>query len=150
MSALRRAIATLAEEFASQVLAALRTASIGDFASLSIGSAPRRGPGRPPKNPGAAPSPRGRRRRRTSADLNALGDKIVATVRANPKGMRAEQIRAALKIAQKELPRAITQLLSTGALEKQGQRRATTYFAGGGGTASKASGKKRGRPKKKG
>lgn len=147
MSALRRAIAALAEEFASQVLAALRGASIGDVASLSGGGAAR-GPGRPPKTSGAG---RRGRRRRTSADLEALGNRIVDLVKRNPKGLRAEAIRDALGVARKELPRAIAQLMANGALKKQGQRRATTYFAGEGGGkrgAAKSSGKKRGRPKK--
>jgi hypothetical protein len=158
MSALRRAIATLAEEFANQVVAALRSASFGDIAALSGNTPVRRGPGRPPKNAAAAsPAPatrgrRGGRRRRTNADLEALGGRIVETVRGSANGMRAEAIRDALGVARKELPRAISQLLATGALKKQGQRRATTYFAGDGNAprggakkAGKRAGKRRGK-----
>lgn len=152
MSALRRAIAALAESFAHQVVAAIRTASFGEIAGLSGGAPARRGPGRPPKSEASSPAPaRGRRgggrRRRTNADLEALGSRIIETVKSSASGMRAEAIRDALGVARKELPRAIAQLLSTGALKKQGQRRATTYFAGDGsarGGASKKKGAKRG------
>jgi hypothetical protein len=149
MSALRRAIADLAETFANQVLAALRTASIVDIAALSGGQAPR-GPGRPRKNaaaPAAEAPARGRRgrKRRTSADLEALGGRIADLVRNTPSGMRAEAIRDALGVPRKELPRVITQLLSNGQLSKKGQRRATTYFAGDGSPGKRSAGKRTGK-----
>lgn len=153
MSALRRAIADLAEQFASQVLAALRTASIFDVAALSGGEKTSRGPGRPRKTaaaPAAEAPARGRRgrKRRTSADLDALGGRIAELVRNTPSGMRAEAIRDALGVARKELPRVITQLLANGSLSKKGQRRATTYFAGSGSpkrAAKRTAGKRAGK-----
>lgn len=153
MSALRRAISSLAEEFAAQVLRALHTASFSDIAALGGGAPARRGPGRPPKSESAggtaAPAARGRRggrRRRTTADLEALGSRITDLLKASPSGMRAEAIREALGIARKELPRAISQLLGNGAIRKEGQKRATTYYLGdGSGSAKSAGGAKRGR-----
>lgn len=153
MSELRRAITALAEDFTTKVLRALQTASLSDLAALGGGSAARRGPGRPPKAEGAAAAaPRGRRggrRRRTAADIEALGSRITELLRGNAEGMRAEAIREGLGIPRKELPRAISQLLSAGAIRKEGQKRATTYFLGegGGGSASRASGSKRGAKK---
>lgn len=149
MSALRRAITSLAETFAHQIVAAIRTASFGDIAALSGNAPARRGPGRPPKSAAASSAAptrgrRGGRRRRTNADLEALGSRIVETVRGSATGMRAEAIRDALGVARKELPRAIAQLLSSGALKKQGQRRATTYFAGDGSASRASKGSKKG------
>jgi hypothetical protein len=145
MSALRRAIQALAEEFASQVLRALHTASLSELAAIGGGAPARRGPGRPPKSEsaGAPSAPRGRRggrRRRTAADLEALGARVTELLRGNSSGMRAEGIREALGIARKELPRAISQLLESGAIRKEGQKRATTYFVGSGSGAPKAAG----------
>lgn len=157
MSELRRAITALAEDFTTKVLRALQTASLSDLAALGGGAAVRRGPGRPPKSEGAAAAaaPRGRRggrRRRTAADLEALGSRITDLLRSNPGGMRAEAIREGLGIPRKELPRAISQLLSGGAIRKEGQKRATTYFLGegGGGGTSRAAGAKKGGAKKGG
>jgi hypothetical protein len=149
MSALRRAISTLAEDFVSQVLRALHTASLSDLAAIGAGTPARRGPGRPPKSESAAaaaPSaPRGRRggrRRRTTADLEALGSRVTDLLKSSPSGLRAEAIREALGIARKELPRAISQLLAGGTIRKEGQKRATTYYVGegSGGAARAASG----------
>ncbi len=153
MSALRSAIATLAEDFASKVLAAIRTASLGDIAALGGGGAAavgRRGPGRPraaAAGTAAPAAPRGRRggrRRRTNADLEALGSRIVDTVKGSPGGMRAEAIREALGVARKELPRALSQLISSGLLKKEGERRATTYFVGDGSAPRASRGGKKG------
>lgn len=157
MSALRRAITGLAEEFATQVLAALRGASLNELASFGGrggGALAKRGPGRPPKSASAESAPRGRRgrRRRTAADLAALGVQIVDLVKGKRAGMRSEAIRDALGVAPKELPRVIKQLLADGALKKEGERRATTYYAGKGRVrrvaGPKRGAKKRGRPKK--
>jgi len=149
MSTLRSAIASLAEDFVAQVLRALHTASLSDLAAIGSGAPARRGPGRPPKSASAAapPAPRGRRggrRRRTAADLEALGARVTDLLRSNPAGLRAESIRDSLNIARKELPRAISQLLSSGSIRKEGQKRATTYFVGEGGGSGAAAGGKRG------
>lgn len=157
MSALRRAISQLAEDFAAQVLRALHTASLSELANFGGGTPARRGPGRPPKSESAAAgAPRARRgggrRRRTAADLEALGSRVTDLLKGSPSGLRAEAIREALGIARKELPRAMAQLLEAGTIRKEGQKRATTYFVGEGGgsrgaakTGARKGGKKAGK-----
>jgi hypothetical protein len=85
-----------------------------------------------PKAPKAKKSASGRLGRRSVADIGALLDNIVSLLQQNPDGLRAEQIRSALGIEAKELPRPLADGVSNGSLTKTGQKRATTYFAGGG------------------
>ena len=56
-------------------------------------------------------------------------DRIVSVVGKAASGLRAEQIRAALGVEAKELPRPLADAVSAGRLTKTGQKRATTYFA---------------------
>ena len=75
-------------------------------------------------------------------------DNIVSLLQTRPEGLRAEQIREALAVQAKELPRPLADGLAAGRIKKAGQKRATTYFVaeagGSGGT------KRRGRPRRKG
>jgi hypothetical protein len=163
MSNLRSTIESLASHFAASVLDALRSASIdelADVAGRSAASAPaRRGPGRPRASesaatPAAAPAqPRGRTARarggrlgrRSAGDITRMIESIVDLLGKSSSGLRAEQIRSALGVEAKELPRPLAEALSSGRITKSGQKRATTYFAGSGGGASGAP-KRRGRP----
>jgi hypothetical protein len=102
-------------------------------------AAGKRGPGRPKKDASAAAAPKkakkaagGRLLRRSAADIQGTLDQIVAFVQANP-GVRSEHITANLGLDKKELPRPIAEGLRTGVLTKEGQKRATQYFPGGGG-----------------
>jgi len=70
------------------------------------------------------------RTRRSRSDIGDAVDAIVALLRRHPEGLRAEQIRAELGLASKELPRPIAEGLLTRRLRKTGRKRATTYFAG--------------------
>jgi len=149
MSALQRAIADLAQQFAAQVVKAIGSASLQDIASLTGGAAPSRARAAAPAAPAAparAASAGGRRgggrRRRTANDLAALGGRIVELLKGSSAGLRAEAIRDALGVPRKELPRVFAQLVSSGAVKKSGQKRATTYFVGEGGPAK--SGAKKG------
>ena len=45
------------------------------------------------------------------------------------KGLRAEEIRAALKLDRRELPRVLHEGLAKKKLRSRGAKRATTYFA---------------------
>ncbi|MBI2388006.1 MAG: hypothetical protein HYV09_00185 [Deltaproteobacteria bacterium] len=133
MSDLQRTIAELAQQFATQVLRAIRTASLDDIASVAGGvpararvSAP--AAAAPTRAAAGARRGAGGRRRRTQGDLAALGSRIVELLKGNPEGMRAEAIREALGVPRKELPRVFNQLVEGGALRKEGQKRATTYF----------------------
>ena len=159
MSNLRNTIESLASQFASSVLDALRSASIDELADVAgRGAAGRRGPGRPraessegaaaprsgaPGARGAARGRGGRLGRRTQNDIARMVESIVDVLAKNASGLRSEQIREALGVEAKELPRPLAEALSSGRVTKTGQKRATTYFAGGGGGGAP---KRRGRP----
>jgi hypothetical protein len=165
MSNLRNTIETLATHFAASVLDALRSASIDELVDVAgTGGATRRGPGRPRSaerdaaaNGAASSAPRrragrgGRLGRRTASDITRMIESIVSVLTKAGAGMRAEQIREALGVEAKELPRPLAEAISGGRITKSGQKRATTYFAGsgGGGTAPKRRGRKPGTKNKK-
>ncbi len=139
MQNLRSALSDLATSFTDSVLAAIRSASIDELlaetghvagkgrrarsAKMPM-KARRRAPFRPAKV-----TPSGRLRRRSDEEIAAALDQIVALVKKNRAGMRAEQIRVALGVQSKELPRILKEGLSTKKLKAKGQKRATTYFA---------------------
>src|SRR6266568_2895728 len=119
MSTLRTSISDLASQFAAGVLSAIRGASLEDILAETnrSGGAVRRGPGRP-KGSGASAAAsassaeeasgkrrgrRGRLGRRSASDIGALVERIVTLLNANPKGLRAEEIRAKLGLEAKEL-----------------------------------------------
>jgi hypothetical protein len=181
MSTLRATITELASSFAAGVLSAIRGASLEEILSetkrgggaggAGAGSAGgRRGPGRPravvaeaaeEESAGrgrgrAARGRRGRLGRRSPTDIAAIVDSIVSLLASSPNGLRAEEIRQKLGLDANELPRPIKDALDAKRISKQGQKRATTYFArgagggakasGGGAKAGKKAGKKAGRP----
>jgi hypothetical protein len=152
-NALRDSIHQMATEFASAVLRAIRGASLDDILSeTSHGPVSgRRGPGRPPRNVGddsAGASSgheaarrvgrKGRLGRRTTNDIAAVVERIVKLLEAHPEGLRAEELRRSLDLEAKELPRPISDALAAYKISKQGEKRATTYFAGGGRARSAA------------
>ncbi|WP_394848881.1 hypothetical protein LZC95_15680 [Pendulispora brunnea] len=166
MSNLRNTISSLANDFAQGVLGAIRRASLeeildepgrggarrGRLPELAVsdeaeasddGRAVRRGPGRPAGNGGRGRG--GRLRRRSMDDLAELSDRIVELLESHPEGLRAEQIREALNVQAKELPRPLNDALSARRIGKKGQKRATTYFARGAGGGG--AGGRRGAPK---
>jgi hypothetical protein len=176
MSTLKSTIESLAAQFATSILGALRSASIDEVMSLtgqrasaaasgssaSGAAAPaKRGPGGPKKAaaPAAQPAPAasapkkrgrpagsgnakaaaaskktasGRLARRSAEDIGSVVDSIVSLLEQHSEGLRAEQIRGALGLDAKELPRPLADGLAAGTITKTGQKRATTYFAGGG------------------
>ena len=67
-------------------------------------------------------------RRRTSEDVDALGRRVVAIVRAQP-GLRIAELAARLGTTPRALARPLRKLVAEGMLEPRGQRRATTYIA---------------------
>lgn len=170
MTTLRSAISHLANQFASGVLEAIRGASLAEILAESgeRGAGGRTGArrGRPPASEsgsgsglGGRPAKkrrRGRLERRSPADIAGVVGQIVDLLGAHPEGLRAEQIRHELGLEAKELPRPIADALAARKIAKQGQKRATTYFAKGakGGSAKavkrspkagKPAGKKRGK-----
>jgi len=86
-----------------------------ETAALSAASAPR--------------ASKGRLRRRSSAEIAKALAQVVALVKSKKGGLRAEQIRAALKMEAKEMPRVLKEGLTTKALKSKGQKRSTTYTA---------------------
>jgi hypothetical protein len=54
---------------------------------------------------------------------------VVALVKTKKDGMRAEQIRAALKMQSKGMPRVLQEGLAKKKLKAKRQKRATTYTA---------------------
>jgi|SRR5579859_1184260 len=139
MSTLRDHLSDLARHFATEVLEAIRSASLDELLAESSG-APRQGPGRPRSSTKTTPAaPRasapvrkakgGRLARRSAADIDKVLVQVVGAVKASKKGLRAEEIKKKLGLQSKELPRILKQGLSTKKLRSKGQKRATTYFA---------------------
>lgn len=151
MSNLRSTIESLASQFASSILDALRSASIDELADVAgrNGGARR---GRPPAertDSSAGPAARrrgrgGRLGRRSAGDITRMVESIVELLQRSSEGLRAEQIREALAVEAKELPRPLAEAISSGRITKSGQKRATTYFAGSGGGGSASTPKRRG------
>ena len=138
---LRTNLESLASSFASAVLQAIRGASLEDLLA-DAGTGARRGPGRPPASKATlttssaaatskAPRARksGRLARRSPEQIAKALDQVVALVKGKKDGLRAEQIRAALKMESKEMPRVLQEGLAKKKLKAKGQKRATTYFA---------------------
>jgi hypothetical protein len=136
MPALRSSLKDLASSFADSVLHAIRAASLEELVG-EAGAGARRGPGRPPKSTAAATAsatPRartsGRLPRRSAEQIAKALDQVIALVKSKKDGLRAEQIRAALKMQSKEMPRVLQEGLAKKKLKAKGQKRATTYFLG--------------------
>ncbi len=138
MSTLHQTINSLASEFAHSLLRALRGASLDEILaetasghSAHVGHAGRRR-GRPAKAAAAHPAKkRGGRRlhRRTAKQLEHVVAQIVALVKANKKGLRAEEIRTKLHLERREVPRPLGEALKKKLISKKGKKRATTYYA---------------------
>ena len=129
--------------FSEGVLAAIRGASIEELLGKEGGGASYHSA--PKDQPMSGPAPRktgkrGRLARRSDEDIQAMVEQIVACVAKHPDGIRSEDIRAALKIDKKELPKPITAALASGQLRKEGEKRATVYLVGkkSGGSAKAA------------
>jgi hypothetical protein len=131
MSTLRSKIEALAASFAQEVLAAMKSASFDEIASIGGGArrVGARGPGRPA---GRRAGGGGKRIRRSMKDIVSTLDDVVKVVGAAKNGLRAEEIRDKLDLEAKQLPRVLKEGLATKRLRKKGEKRATTYFAGKG------------------
>jgi len=92
----------------------------------------KRGPGRP----AAAKSAPGRRIRRSSADVEEVAEQVLGYVRAHP-GSRLEEIGRGLGTDTAGLKLPVKELMGSGRLRTEGQKRGTKYFAGGGGGGGK-------------
>lgn len=144
MSNLRQTIETHAQQFAAAIVQALRGASLDELVTIT-GAA---GRGASPRLTGAAPKKSGRLGRRSADDIARVLENVVAVLAQHPEGLRAEQIKAALQLDTREMPRPLAEGLKSGTLKKSGQRRATVYTVGSGSVKARAT-KKRAATKKK-
>jgi hypothetical protein len=149
MSNIKEALSALTETFVDGVMAALeehnkeRMAGILAAIGAESGEAPARRPGRPAKAASATRGPKakaaskkpakgGRMARRSPEQIAASVAKVASLLRRFPAGLRAENIRAHTGLDQKELPKVLKQGVEDGAFHiASGQKRATTYAAGG-------------------
>lgn len=136
MSNLQRTIERLAQQFAQDVLRALRGSSLDELARLATGGGARAassGPAAPGE--AAALSARGasgaskRLARRSADDIGQMVERIVALLASSATGLGAEALRGKLGVTSKELPRPLQEALEAGRIRKEGERRATRYFA---------------------
>jgi ribosomal protein L12E/L44/L45/RPP1/RPP2 len=138
-NSLRSTLDSLATSFAGAVLDAIKGASIQELLAESA-AAPRRGPGRPrasaaahPAAAAAKPARRakaGRLARRSPEEITETLDRIHGLLKGKKAGMRSEEIRKALKLDVREVPRVLKEGLSKKKLKSRGQKRATTYTVG--------------------
>jgi hypothetical protein len=132
---LRSQLNELAAHFADAIVNAIRGSSLEELLAQTGGAASAgRGRGRPRGLAVATEAkPRGRRSgrlpRRSAEEIAAELDRIVGLVKKSKAGLRAEEIRAALKMQSKEMPRILKEGLATKVLKSKGEKRATTYTA---------------------
>jgi hypothetical protein len=137
MSTLKSRISSLASSFADEVVRAIQGASLqellgevgggGRAAARLRGAAPRAGVAAAPRK--GAPRKSGRLQRRSPEEIKATLEKIHGLLKSKKDGLRAEQIRATLKLDVREMPRVLKEGLASKKLSSKGQKRATTYFA---------------------
>jgi hypothetical protein len=130
MPTLRSNLTDLAHRFADAVLDAIRSSSLEELLSDGAGRGGRRVAGG-----GGQPDPlrrarSGRLARRSPEQIAAALSKVVALVKTKKEGLRAEEIRAALGMQSKEMPRVLKEGLDKKKLRSKGRKRATRYFAG--------------------
>jgi len=89
-----------------------------------------RGPGRPRGGATSGKAKRtrsGRLARRSPEDIAQVLAQVVGLVKRSKAGMRSEEIRKALKLDVREVPRVLREGLAKKALKSKGQKRATVY-----------------------
>jgi hypothetical protein len=149
MSTLRTQLQDLARSFADQVIGAIRGTSLQELLSpggSGVGNGRRARADTPKAFASAraarnavveataasavkAPRASGRLPRRSADEIQAALDKVVALLKKQKEGLRAEEIRTNLGLQAKEMPRILKEGLSAKKLTCKGQKRATTYFA---------------------
>ena len=137
-TSLRSQLDSLASDFAGQIVAAIRTASLHEIVGAgSNGASVVRRP-RVVAGGGGQADPlmvhptrgkNGRLPRRSAEEIQAALNKIVLLVKTQKNGLRAEEIRSKLGMEAKEMPRILKEGVAKKKLTSKGQKRATTYFA---------------------
>jgi len=134
MPPLRSTLHDLAAKLASDILDVLRGSSLGQLRG-ERGGRTGRGACLPPKNAGIGASKAfglaksGRLPGRSENEIAAALDEIVGLVSKHKDELRAEEIRKALKLDVREMPRVLKEGLSLKKLKATGRKRATTYIA---------------------
>jgi hypothetical protein len=134
-TSLRSALDALAHSFAAGVLAAIRGASIEDLLAESGGGAARPSAGRPPRGGTTSGSPKakttkgGRLARRSAEQIYEAVDQVVTLVKKSKTGLRSEEIKKALGLDRREVPRILKTAVQAKKLTAKGQKRATVYRA---------------------
>jgi hypothetical protein len=126
-TSLRANIEAAAAQFTNAILEAVRSASLEELLGTRAAASHRRGSAGQPARAGRGKP--GRLPRRSAEDIARELDRIVALLRKNKSGLRAEQIRVQLGMQAKELPRVLREGVAKKQLRSKGQKRATTYFA---------------------
>jgi len=161
-SSLRNTLQELAASFASEVLEALRGMSLEDILTATRGGivppsaadgVSQRGKRRDDDGISTAPRAEGRLPRRSADAIGEVVTRIVELLATHPHGLRSEQIRDALGLRANEMPRPLKEGLAQNRIVKEGEKRATTYFAAkprGKAKSASSSGKRRGPGKRAG
>jgi hypothetical protein len=154
-TSLQSELSQISEEFAQKVFDIIRSAFVVELGNvtLSLGSSPALR-GRPPASKSVDPaatkgakatklgaskggSKRGRLERRSAETIAAALEGIVALLVKKP-GIGSEEIQKTLGLARNEIARPISNGLETRVLVKEGEKRATKYFAASAASAAKA------------
>jgi len=121
------------EQFATRLTALIQQSAMSSVEDAFGGSAPaRRGRGGRGAAVAAVRAPRAKKgQKRDPGLLEALTEKLGSFIAKNP-GLRIEQIGQTLGVATKDLALPVKKLIAAKRVSTKGQKRATTYFAGGG------------------
>ena len=112
-------------DFVAQITELARAAA-RDMIDQALGKGGRLSGGR---GRGGLSMSRGRGAKRTSDELDRMGEAFHAFVAKHP-GLRIEQINKELGTTTKDLALPIRKLIADGVLKAKGKKRSTTYFAG--------------------
>lgn len=131
MNPIHETVEALSLQFADAVMKAVREMTLSAV-HATMGTADKSATATKASAKSAPKTKRGGKRIRRGADeIAAVVASVVATIKKSGKnGIRAENIRAALGIAHKDLMKPIADALRQKLISKRGRRRATTYFAG--------------------
>lgn len=101
----------------------------------ALGGGPRRSVSAAPQAPAAGrPAGAGKRgpkkgsRRGTSVDRAVVEAKILDALRSNPQGLRMEELARVTSLDSSHLKVPAKEMAASGAVRKDGERRATTYY----------------------
>lgn len=155
MNQLKQLIAALAEEFATKLITGMGQLPMNEITSMQIAkhAAPAltEAVTRAVRKPRVVKAPRdgSRMPRRDPAELQVVIDNIVRILSTSPEGLRSEELQKKTDLSKKEITRPIVLALEGGLIHKTGNKRATTYFVGGGAQTGAKRAAKAAKPAKK-